>query len=86
MILTRGPALQVPLGDLDLRETPAAAPQGVTREMAERTHLLATLAQTDWVLAGANGAASRLGMKRTTLQYRMKKLGIVRPERRHPAE
>ncbi len=86
MILTRGPVLQVPLGDLDLRETPVGAPEGVTREMAERAHLLATLAQAEWVLAGAKGAAARLGMKRTTLQYRMKKLGIVRPEKRSAAE
>ncbi len=86
MILTRGPVLQVPLGDLDLRETPAGAPVGMTRETAERAHLLATLTDTDWVLAGANGAAARLGMKRTTLQYRMKKLGIVRPDRPTTAE
>ena len=86
MILTRGPVLQVPLGDLVVRETPAGAPVGMTRETAERAHLLATLAETDWVLAGAKGAAARLGMKRTTLQYRMKKLGVVRPERRRAAE
>lgn len=45
---------------------------------AERRHILETLRQTNWVLAGKHGAASRLGMKRSTLQHRMKKLGIRR--------
>lgn len=49
---------------------------------AERTHIIQTLSQTDWVLAGKQGAAARLGMKRSTLQHRMKKLGITRPPRR----
>jgi formate hydrogenlyase transcriptional activator len=39
------------------------------------------LKETKWVLGGANGAAVRLGMKRSTLQFRMRKLGIARPER-----
>jgi len=46
---------------------------------AERTHIVQTLSQTNWVLAGKQGAAARLGMKRSTLQHRMKKLGISRP-------
>jgi formate hydrogenlyase transcriptional activator len=46
---------------------------------AERTHIIETLNQTNWVLAGTHGAAARLGMKRSTLQHRMKKLGIRRP-------
>jgi formate hydrogenlyase transcriptional activator len=46
---------------------------------AEREHILRTLRETDWVLGGPNGAAVRLAMKRTTLQSRMKKLGISRP-------
>jgi formate hydrogenlyase transcriptional activator len=37
------------------------------------------LAETNWVLGGPNGAAVRLGMKRSTLQFRMHKLGILRP-------
>jgi formate hydrogenlyase transcriptional activator len=45
---------------------------------AERRHILEALRQTNWVLAGQYGAASRLGMKRSTLQHRMKKLGIRR--------
>ncbi len=46
---------------------------------AERRHILETLRQTNWVLAGKHGAAAHLGLKRSTLQHRMKKLGISRP-------
>jgi formate hydrogenlyase transcriptional activator len=42
----------------------------------ERQQIMATLEQTNWTVAGPNGAASRLGMKRSTLQSRMQKLGI----------
>jgi formate hydrogenlyase transcriptional activator len=48
-------------------------------EEAERAHILATLKKTRWVLAGPNGAAIKLGLNRSTLQFRMKKLGLVRP-------
>jgi formate hydrogenlyase transcriptional activator len=46
---------------------------------AERDHILGVLRETAWVLGGPNGAAARLGMKRTTLQSKMKKLNISRP-------
>ena len=46
---------------------------------AEREHILVVLRESDWVLGGPNGAAVRLAMKRTTLQSKMKKLGIARP-------
>ncbi len=46
---------------------------------AERAHILDALAQTNWVVAGSNGAAARLGLKRSTLQHRMRKLGILKP-------
>ena len=42
----------------------------------ERTQILRALEKSNWVIAGPNGAAARLGMKRTTLQTRMQKLGI----------
>jgi formate hydrogenlyase transcriptional activator len=45
----------------------------------ERDHILRALAATNWVIGGRNGAAARLGMKRTSLVYRMKKLRISRP-------
>jgi formate hydrogenlyase transcriptional activator len=50
-----------------------------TLEEAERQHILRALRQTEWRIAGAQGAAVLLGMKRTTLQARMRKLGIRRP-------
>ena len=50
-----------------------------TLEEAEREHILATLKDTKWIVSGARGAAARLGMNRSTLQFRMKRLGIVRP-------
>jgi len=45
----------------------------------ERDHILRALEASNWVIGGRNGAAERLGMKRTSLVYRMKKLGISRP-------
>jgi formate hydrogenlyase transcriptional activator len=50
-----------------------------TLEEAERQHILRALRQTEWRIAGVKGAAAVLGMKRTTLQARMRKLGIRRP-------
>jgi formate hydrogenlyase transcriptional activator len=50
-----------------------------TLEEAERQHILRALRQTEWRIAGPKGAAKLLGMKRTTLQARMRKLGIRRP-------
>ena len=80
VILARGPVLHVPLPeDRIFAETPAAPP--ITLEAAERDHILRALRSTNWVIAGPSGAAVRLGMKRTTLQSRMAKLAIVRPDR-----
>jgi len=80
LILSTGPVLQVPLQGLYTR-TPRC--QGSrnhgTLEEAERAHILATVKETKWVLSGSRGAATRLGMNRSTLQFRMKKLGIARP-------
>jgi len=80
VILSPGPVLRVPLGDLGVRAT-AGLSRGPaqTLEEAERAHIVATLTDTHWVVAGARGAAARLGMNRSTLQFKMKKLGIVRP-------
>ena len=80
VILSRGPALHVPLPQ-DRLSGDAPAPSPVTLEAAEREHILRTLGETNWVIAGSTGAAARLGMKRTTLQSRMAKLGISRPGR-----
>jgi formate hydrogenlyase transcriptional activator len=80
VILSPGPVLRVPLGDLDVRATAGLARgPAQTLEEAERAHIVATLTDTHWVVAGVRGAAARLGMNRSTLQFKMKKLGIVRP-------
>jgi formate hydrogenlyase transcriptional activator len=80
VILSPGPVLQVPLGDFNSRTTPGQVNgKHRTLEDAERAHILATLKETRWVLSGPSGAATHLGMNRSTLQFRMKKLGIVRP-------
>jgi formate hydrogenlyase transcriptional activator len=95
VILSPGPALHINLDDFkatvqDVASSGNHAPTGarqpetppgsaVTLAEAERDHILGVLRETGWVLGGPNGAAARLAMKRTTLQSRMKKLGIARP-------
>ncbi|HVA95128.1 MAG TPA: sigma 54-interacting transcriptional regulator [Candidatus Dormibacteraeota bacterium] len=76
VIVSPGPVLRVPLGELKLSHDLAG--DALTLRAAEREHILRALEATNWVLAGPRGAASRLGMKRTTLQSRMRKLGVVR--------
>jgi len=58
---------------------PPATTSIATLEEAERQHILRALRQTQWRIAGPRGAANLLGMKRTTLQARIRKLGIRRP-------
>src|SRR5262249_14846084 len=58
---------------------PSASAPIATLEDAERQHILRALRQTHWRVAGPRGAANLLGMKRTTLQARIRKLGIKRP-------
>jgi formate hydrogenlyase transcriptional activator len=82
VILSRGTELQVPLAELKQRTklSPLAPADGFTTlENAERTHIVRALGEANWVIGGPAGAAARLGMKRTTLQSRMIKLGITRP-------
>jgi formate hydrogenlyase transcriptional activator len=84
VILSQGPVLKVPPGDLKPRSLDGANGNGngfATLEEVERRHILSVLEQTNWVFAGPNGAAARLGIKRPTLQFRMQKLGISRPGR-----
>jgi len=77
VILSDGPVLHVPVADFHLRAAPL--PTGATLEATEREAIVGALDQTGWVLGGPHGAARRLGLKRTTLQSRMQKLGIQRP-------
>ncbi|MCW8985245.1 MAG: hypothetical protein OQK55_07875, partial [Thermoanaerobaculales bacterium] len=60
-------------------------PKNLNLEETERRHILTVLEQAGWRLSGPGGAAGLLGLKRTTLQSKMKKLGIpfrrqMRPE------
>jgi formate hydrogenlyase transcriptional activator len=74
VIVSPGPVLRVPLGEL--RSSTETVGESQTLRAAEREHILKALETTKWVLAGPRGAAARLGMKRTTLQSKMRKLGI----------
>src|SRR5712692_3585119 len=90
VIISAGPALSVDVADLKFSkvshsEERAAAPNSTTNgalhnllEETERQQILQTLKQCNWVVAGPNGAAARLGMNRSTLQVRMRRLGISR--------
>jgi formate hydrogenlyase transcriptional activator len=79
VIRSAGEQLDVPVSEIDEGIGPARVGrlQG-TLEEAERAHILATLKETHWILGGPRGAAQRLGINRSTLQFRMKKLGIER--------
>jgi formate hydrogenlyase transcriptional activator len=79
VIRSPGDELRVPLNDLDDDAEIESGVDGGTLKDAERLHILATLKRTGWVLSGPRGAAARLGINRSTLQFRMKKLGIERP-------
>jgi formate hydrogenlyase transcriptional activator len=82
VIITQGPDLEVSLSEL--KPSGPAAPADIaaanisTLEDAEREHILRALNEANWVVGGPKGAAARLGMKRTTLQSRMQKLGLDR--------
>jgi formate hydrogenlyase transcriptional activator len=79
VILTRGAALHVPLAELRNGGEAASTTGALTTlEEAEREHILRGLRESKWVVGGPAGAAVRLGLKRTTLQSRIQKLGIVR--------
>ena len=83
VILSRGRELAVPLSEFQQQTIAASAnfPSNLsTLEEAEREHVLRALSETSWVIGGPAGAATRLGMKRTTLQSLMRKLGITRPD------
>jgi formate hydrogenlyase transcriptional activator len=81
VILSSGPTLDVPVTALNGRriESQARNDDTQTLEDADRRHIIAALERSNWVLAGPKGAAARLGVKRSTLQFRMRKLGITRP-------
>jgi transcriptional regulator with GAF, ATPase, and Fis domain len=84
VILTRGPVLYVPLAELEMQALEAqdeqAGTETTTLHTAEREHILRVLRETAGQIGGSDGAAARLGLKRTTLNSKMKKLGIERSD------
>ena len=92
MILAQDGVLSNPLPTLALPIPPTPSigetsknpepPEQMTIRESERALILCTLQATGWRIGGPKGAAERLGLKRTTLMYRLKRLGIERPLRR----
>ena len=89
VIISTGPALSVDVSDLKFPKSSPPAEQSASPapangalhyvlEETERQQILKALKESNWVVAGPNGAAANLGMKRSTLQLRMHKLGIAR--------
>jgi formate hydrogenlyase transcriptional activator len=90
VIISTGPTLSVDVADLkfpkfghplekpEAPKTPAKGALHDVLEQSERQQILKALEQCNWVVAGANGAAAQLGMKRSTLQQRIRRLGIAR--------
>jgi formate hydrogenlyase transcriptional activator len=81
VILSPGSLLRAPLEELEQEKAQDSHTNLSTLEEMEREHVLRALRESNWVTGGPKGAAVRLGMKRTTLAYRIRKLGIpVRPQ------
>ena len=89
VITSTGPVLKVDVADLKISKPSSPAEKGSAHastndglhnmlEQTERQQILKALKQSNWVVAGPKGAAAKLGMKRSTLQLRMSKLGISR--------
>lgn len=79
VILSRGSVLEIPLGELKQLQRSADLSDDSRLESIERAHILSVLNETGWVIGGSSGAAARLGLNRTTLNNRLKKLNIARP-------
>jgi len=80
VILTKGSSLEIPLTELKQASRNNLTSAANTLEAVERDHILRVLGEANWVIGGPSGAAARLGMNRTTLNHRMRKLGIFRPQ------
>jgi formate hydrogenlyase transcriptional activator len=80
VILSEGNRLNAPLGELRESSRQPASESDITLRDKEREHIIGILRQTRGTLSGPQGAAARLGLKRTTLQYKMQRLGISRAD------
>jgi formate hydrogenlyase transcriptional activator len=78
VILSRGTMLLAPVTELKPKARRATV-SPITLEQAESSHILHTLRETNWVIGGPKGAAARLGIKRTTLIGKMRRLRLSRP-------
>ncbi|MBZ5613296.1 MAG: sigma 54-interacting transcriptional regulator [Acidobacteriia bacterium] len=83
VILSEGTRLSAPLGELREEISRQPSDSDVTLRDKEREHIIEILRQTRGALSGPSGAAARLGLKRTTLQYKMQRLGISRMDYLH---
>jgi len=79
VIVSRGPIIDISLHDGAPRGRAPTPQRPDTLAEIDRAHIVAVLDKSNWIVGGPAGAAARLGMKRTTLSFRMKKLGITRP-------
>jgi formate hydrogenlyase transcriptional activator len=81
VILSPGTSLRPPLTELKQATNQSRGSNLSTLEEVEREHVLRAIRESNWIIGGPNGAAARLGMKRTTLAYRIRKLNIpCRPQ------
>ena len=79
VILSKGPDLRVPFGELEMLPD-SSQKDDATLQATERDYILRILRETKGLIAGPKGAAARLGLKRTTLNSKLKKLGIERDD------
>jgi formate hydrogenlyase transcriptional activator len=83
VILSKGTVLQPPIAELKVAPAPATSTASTAKnnslDDAQREHIVQVLREARWVLGGSNGAAARMGIPRTTLIYKMRRLGI-RPQ------
>jgi PAS domain S-box-containing protein len=80
VLLSMGSSLRVPLGEIMTSLDDCAVSHGNVLEQTEREQIIRALRESNWIVGGKRGAAARLGLKRTSLAYRMQKLGIVRAQ------
>jgi formate hydrogenlyase transcriptional activator len=84
VILSGGHALRVPLSELRAPGQPQAEPENDTLDSAERSHIIRVLRETKGIVSGPQGAARRMGIKRTTLQSKMRRLNITQEDYADP--